>query len=252
MRGVKENLIGKKFGHLTVVQRGPNAKNGETQWYCQCDCGNPNLVLARTYMLNNGRKISCGCVSKKSINKNKKYKKTNLIDMESQEYAIGYTSKGEPFWFDKEDIEIVKQYYWHYNNRGYLVNKTDKTILLHRLIMGVTDPNLMVDHIDHPYGTGLKIDNRKQNLRIVNRVQNFMNRHITPNNKTGVKGVCFDTKRKKWLAHLRINKKTILFKRFDTFNEAVKARKEAEEKYCGEYAFRDNANSNNHEIKKED
>ena len=42
MRGVKENLIGKKFGHLTVIQRGPNAKNRDAQWYCQCDCGNPN------------------------------------------------------------------------------------------------------------------------------------------------------------------------------------------------------------------
>ena len=45
MRGVKENLIGKKFGHLTVIQRGPNAKNGDAQWYCQCDCGNPNLAM---------------------------------------------------------------------------------------------------------------------------------------------------------------------------------------------------------------
>ena len=34
----KCNLIGEKFGRLTVLSRVPNDKNGRSMWYCKCDC----------------------------------------------------------------------------------------------------------------------------------------------------------------------------------------------------------------------
>lgn len=40
----------------------------------------------------------------------------------------------------------------------------------------------------------------------------------------------------KWCAHISINKKQIYLGNFPSFEEAVKARKEAEEKYFGEFA----------------
>ena len=33
------NLIGKKFGKLTVLEKAPS-RNGKTYWVCQCECGN--------------------------------------------------------------------------------------------------------------------------------------------------------------------------------------------------------------------
>ena len=244
----KYNLLGQKFGRLTVIGRAPNKNktNRAARWYCQCDCGNPKVIIAAGTELRRGKVKSCGCYSK-DANKARRgsRRKENVIDMTSEEYAIGYTSKNEPFWFDKEDIDLVKQYCWHYNNHGYLQNRginyetgKKQNIYLHRLVMKIEDESVMVDHINHPYGENLKIDNRKQNLRIVNRKQNCMNRHITPKNQTGVKGVCFDKKRGKWLSHLIVNKKTVLFKHFETFEEAVRARKKAEEEFCGKYAFK--------------
>ena len=55
------------------------------------------------------------------------------------------------------------------------------------------------------------------------------------NNKSGVKGVRYEPSRKKWRADIRVNYKAILIGRYDTFEEAVKHRKEAEEKYFGEF-----------------
>lgn len=45
---------GNKYGRLTVISRGENDKQGNAMWYCKCDCGNPNLYLARGYGLEMG------------------------------------------------------------------------------------------------------------------------------------------------------------------------------------------------------
>lgn len=54
-----KNEIGNTYGSLTVIERGPNNKNGRAQWFCKCNCGNEVLVLG-TY-LRNGSTTSCGC-----------------------------------------------------------------------------------------------------------------------------------------------------------------------------------------------
>lgn len=41
------DITGQKFGKLTAIKRGPS-KNNKTYWYCQCDCGNPELKLVQT------------------------------------------------------------------------------------------------------------------------------------------------------------------------------------------------------------
>ena len=51
------------------------------------------------------------------------------------------------------------------------------------------------------------------------------------NNKSGVTGVRFDNSRGLWQAYLTFKGKTVFCKRFREFDEAVKARKEAESKY---------------------
>lgn len=50
-------------------------------------------------------------------------------------------------------------------------------------------------------------------------------------NTSGVTGVCFDRSSGKWLAYLNINKKNVLYKHFENKQDAINARKEAEEKY---------------------
>ena len=34
-----ENLVGKRYGKLTVIEKAENAPNGHARWICKCDCG---------------------------------------------------------------------------------------------------------------------------------------------------------------------------------------------------------------------
>ena len=52
-------LIGKKFGNLTVVSRAENTKWGTSRWNCICECGNSTIVYGTH--LTSGRSTSCGC-----------------------------------------------------------------------------------------------------------------------------------------------------------------------------------------------
>ena len=57
--GKAKDLIGQKFGKLTVKHLGENSKRGERQWWCECDCGNPELVLVIGSRLTGGYKTHC-------------------------------------------------------------------------------------------------------------------------------------------------------------------------------------------------
>ncbi len=55
----KLNLLGQKFGRLTVVEPAENRK-GKVMWTCLCDCGNKTVVASGN--LRSGTTKSCGCV----------------------------------------------------------------------------------------------------------------------------------------------------------------------------------------------
>ena len=55
----KYNLIGQKFGYLTVIERAPCPDNtGKAYYKCLCDCGNETIVQACN--LRSGARCSCG------------------------------------------------------------------------------------------------------------------------------------------------------------------------------------------------
>lgn len=55
-----QNLIGQRFGRLTVIERTEVGKSGVAFWSCQCDCG--RSVIAPTADLKRGHTKSCGCL----------------------------------------------------------------------------------------------------------------------------------------------------------------------------------------------
>lgn len=59
-----EDLTGKRFGILTVVQQAPTkiipSGQHQTMWECLCDCG--STVITRAATLKNGYTRSCGCI----------------------------------------------------------------------------------------------------------------------------------------------------------------------------------------------
>jgi hypothetical protein len=232
-------LTGQKFGRITVLKRAENNKYGYKMWLCQCECKEKNIKIILENSLKRGLTRSCGCLNKERLvkynkeNKNKKYNIYNLTG----EYGIGYTSKGEEFYFDLEDHDLIKNYYWSVNTYGYIITNLyeEKTILfMHRLVMNCPD-DMEIDHKFHK-----KHDNRKSELRIVTRSQNQMNVDLKSHNTSGVKGVSWHKYHEKWRVFISVNKKQIHLGYFNNFEEAIKVRKAAEEKYYREYGFKEN------------
>lgn len=231
------DLTGKRFGRLTVIKRVKDriTKSGYhiVRYECICDCG--NTVVVNGNSLRMGKTASCGCYRKEvAYNNRKKY---NTYDL-SGEYGIGYTSNtNEPFYFDTKDYDKIKDYCWHKNDKGYIISGPHKphgkTIYLHRLVTDCSK-GFFVDHI---HGEKTRYDNRNSNLRICTHAENKRNVNIQSNNTSGVTGVTYDKTNCKWLAFIILNQKQIHLGRFNSFEDAVKARKEAENKYFGEYSY---------------
>lgn len=234
------DLTGRKFGMLTVISRGENDKSGKARWWCKCNCGNPELKLISTSNLNNNKTKSCGCLFIEMLHSRKKY---NIYDL-SGEYGVGYASNvnsqnDNRFYFDLEDYDKIKDYCWCFKDDDYLTtniigNDGKKTsLMLHQLILP-TQEGFMPDHI---HGEQSRNDNRKSNLRVVTKSQNAMNQKIRSDNTSGVKGVYWSKKANKWAADIAKDGKRYYLGVFTSFDDAVKARKEAERKYFGEYSY---------------
>ena len=136
----------------------------------------------------------------------------------SQEYGIGYISNtNNPFYFDKEDYDLIKNYCWFENDQGYALSReTDgSNIRLHRLILHPKDDEI----IDHKNQN--RLDNRKDNLRIANKQNNGINRPCNSNNKLGVKGVNLQSNGKKYTARIMVDGKDIYLGSFNTIEEAL-------------------------------
>lgn len=73
-----------------------------------------------------------------------------------------------------------------------------------------------------------------------------MNKSKPSNNTSGHTGISYDYSANKWRARLRVKNKTINIGRYTNLEDAIKARKEAEEKYFGEYSY-DNSIQNSKE-----
>ena len=69
-----------------------------------------------------------------------------------------------------------------------------------------------------------------------------MNKGLQSNNTSGIAGVGWHKSSNKWMAYIAINKKQIHLGLFSKKEDAIKARKEAEEKYFGEFSY-DNSQS---------
>lgn len=238
------DLTGRKFERLTVLEMAGKDKHGRILWNVICDCdinNKPFSVLGQS--LREGNTKSCGCLQKEISTINGLNKKEyNNYDLNG-EYGIGYCSNlnldnTNEFYFDLDDYNKIKNYCWCFNKQGHVITRLsgskNKIIKMSRLIMDINNPKIKVDHIKHK-----RYDNRKSQLRIATNQQNGMNQQLKSTNTSGVPGVYWDSDRNKWAANITYQYKTIHLGRFDEdkFEDAVKARKAAEEKYFGEWSY---------------
>lgn len=120
-------------------------------------------------------------------------------------------SKGYIGLVDDSDYAEVSKHKWYAQTgrKGkknvYVARRdyrTGKLVKLHRVLLGITDPKVQVDHIN---GNGL--DNRRCNLRLVSNAENARNVSKRPECSTRYKGVCYSKRDELYFAYINFNGK---------------------------------------------
>lgn len=98
---------------------------------------------------------------------------------------------------------------------GYLlIAINDRLMKAHRLAWLIVTgewPKGVIDHIN-----GEPADNRFSNLRDISQAENMRNQRRNSKNKSGFKGVSYFARDKKWLATIKVNRKTRYLGYFET------------------------------------
>jgi len=137
---------------------------------------------------------------------------------------------------DDEDYCLVNEHRWQAcrgRNTWYAYGKSygpgnpkGTFIAMHRIILGISDSNIPVDHINR---NGL--DNRRENLRAVTLTQNCWNSPAHKDAVSYLKGVSYDDtskRQKRWTASIMRNGKRKNLGYFNTEQSAAKAYADAE------------------------
>ena len=114
-------------------------------------------------------------------------------------------------------------------NEGYLRGKVGGTAYrAHRvawkMFYGVEPGE--IDHIN-----GIRDDNRIANLRTVSRQENQRNRRRPKNNTSGITGVRWHSRSRRWVAQIVVQKRCLFLGNFLTKEAAAAARSRAEQEH---------------------
>jgi hypothetical protein len=150
-------------------------------------------------------------------------------------------TQGKTTIVDNEDYDKLNQHSWYarydqkhdcwYAARQVHIEGRQKTILMHWEIMS-TPVGMDTDHRNHD-----GLDNQKLNLRVCTHSQNGQNRRMRFDNTSGVTGVVWHKRLKKWAARIKIDGIQKHLGYYIDLNEAIKARRDAEENYFGEFKY---------------
>lgn len=140
---------------------------------------------------------------------------------------------------DDEDFKNLNKHKWYEDSDGYAVrgirpSPRGKQTLekMHRVIINAK-PKSIVDHINRK-----KLDNQKNNLRVVSALENCYNRSPSKKKKhSKFKGICFVPKIGKWKAMIGFNKVRKLVGYFLKEIDAAKAYDAAARLYHGKFAY---------------
>ena len=132
-----KNLIGQKFGRLTVIELTKQRIDNKIIWKCQCECG--NIVYAISSNLLDGHTKSCGCLKSSGEEKIIQILKENNIKFETQKTfetcRFEDTNALAKFDFYLSDYNILIEYdgKQHYlsNGTGYYTQNKIYTIQQH-------------------------------------------------------------------------------------------------------------------------
>jgi len=155
----------------------------------------------------------------------------NLPPIEYLHKRLRYEPEtGKLFWRDCDEMQ--KHWRTRYagkealsatNKRGYLHGGlSNKTLLAHRVAFALFYgkwPDMEIDHIN-----GVPVDNRIENLRPASPQQNRKNTGMRSDNTSGVCGVHWSKRDRKWVATIHVNGRPKYLGLFSSIDDAKETR----------------------------
>jgi hypothetical protein len=208
------DLTGQKFGRLTALSLVGTKSTGAkaTIWKCRCDCGKETIVSAGS--LRNGATKSCGCFRAELNKRRSKGIKHGFA--RTRVYRI-YAGIKQRCYNPKCRI------YWKYGGNG--IKMADEWLsnpvvfITWALAHGYND-TLSIDRIDPSKGY------TPDNCRWATIIEQNTHLRQRVSEESGMRGVCWSKKERRWICVVSTNNKTIRIGSFKDKIEAAKARNE--------------------------
>lgn len=210
--GVFVDISGQQHGRLTAIKRVEDYVSPKgshiARWLCKCDCGKEIIILRNTW----NRVQSCGCIRAEKAAATTKIKP-------GQRYGKWAVIKSVPL--DKTYANGLRT--------GWLCRcdcGTERVVTAKSLTSGESRSCGCVTFEKAAQRLGGAIGMYEGTM-----ISKITQTAPTKANKTGVRGVSWSNREKKYIARIGLQNKTITLGRFDTLEEAAAARKAAERKY---------------------
>ena len=203
------DLTGQLFGRLTVLSI--DHKGHEVYWKCVCTCGKERVVAASRLL--SGRASSCGCSKYSDDLTGKRFGRLVTVERLFNYQGGGGTSYrcvcdcGNEVVVSRQVLQSG-----HTTSCGcYHREQVIELVKLANISNGITE---------------YEID--------LNRIRNAVEGKPRSNSTTGVTGVSWATRDQKYIANIALKKKKYYLGGFKDFEDAVKARKKAEQLLYGD------------------
>ena len=201
---------GQRFGRWTVIEKSDKRRHEQVMWLCRCDCGTESLVHA--YSLKSGRSTSCGCIT---VEKNQASRK----DLTAQKFGRLTVISPLPNqrWLCECECGKRVSVYTQQLRRGK--TRSCGCIRVERF-SAMEDERKLGDEA---------VKNMSVDGTVIYAIRD--KRKLNCNSKTGIKGVCICNRTGKYRAYINLRRTHYELGLFNTLDDAVAARKEAEQKF---------------------
>jgi hypothetical protein len=125
---IRNNLSGKKFNRLTVIEPIKRKTGERTKYNCSCECGKE--VVIEGSKIKNGHTKSCGCLKKEADYGTRSRLPEGIASRSALIYNYKYNSKVKGINFELTDEEMIKMFEsdCHYCGREpYMVSHKKNT-----------------------------------------------------------------------------------------------------------------------------
>jgi len=212
-----KDIKNQKLGHLTALRPTEQRKSNRVVWECVCDCENKTIVYRSTYQLKNTKasNLHCGC----------------------RDNIFGKLESGQI-------VNLTNKVFW----RLTALHPTDERgadgSVMWKCQCGCDKKTIVFRSVESLKNSGKKqscgcllseisteTNNNTFNYVDGTRIESIKDQKLLSNNKSGIRGVHFDSHAKKWRAVIYFQGNQIHLGLFTDIDDAAKARKKAEEEY---------------------